>query len=477
MTVRPSRSAPTEVVEVVTAQNVDAFVPAEVTEGRSQARDRALSASMASAVLVKLLTGGFGVASVAVSVRALGDMRFGVLATLSTLTGLMAFADFGIGSGLMTHLAIADGHGDARRARAMVSAALCGMLALGLLVAALGVLAAVILPWNRILGAPIVDAGELRTAVAVFFVFAGLAIPAGIGQRTLIGLQQGLIANSWVLAGATASLAGVLVAAVAHPPLWCFVLASMGLPIMVATLQSTWALFRSHAHLRPSRSLVTRDSLRSLASVSGLFLALNVAVAVAYQTDVVIVASTLGAGSAAVFAIGLRMFGVVSGTLGGASQQMWTSMAEALARGDVKWVRSRFLRIILGTIVVSVPSTMLLVTLGRPLARLWVGPELIPPLGLLAAFALWTVYSLAMTQISFLLNAAQIVGPQVVMALSMAPANLVLSLWLTRHIGITGPLVGSLTAHVVFSGVPAIILAGRVLRQSNSDQQDSVSRD
>jgi O-antigen/teichoic acid export membrane protein len=430
---------------------------------------------MASAVLLKLLTVGFGIASVAVSVRALGNMQFGVLATLSTLTGLMAFADFGIGSGLMTQLAIADGHGDVRQARAMVSAALSGMLILGSLVAALGVLAAVMLPWNWILGAPVIHAGDLRTAVAVFFVFAGLAIPAGIGQRTLIGLQRGLAANSWLLAGATASLVGVFVAAVTHPPLWCFVLASMGLPVMVAALQSTWVLIGSHAHLRPSRNLVTRASLRSLAGASGLFLALNVAVAVAYQTDVVIVASTLGAGSAAVFAIGLRMFGVVSGTLAGASQQMWTSMAEALARGDVTWVRSRFLRIILGTLAVSVPSVMLLVALGRSLARMWAGPELVPPLGLLAVFALWTVYSLAMTQISFLLNAAQIVGPQVVMALSMTAANLVSSLYLTRHIGIIGPLVGSLTAHVVFSGIPAVILAVRVLRQSTSAEQECVS--
>ena len=436
-----------------------------VPEVRSKARDRALTASMGSAVVLKLLTSGFGVAAVAISVRALGEMQFGVLATLSTLTGLMAFADFGIGSGLMTQLAIAEGCEDGQRARAMVSAALSGMLALGSLVAALGTLAAVMLPWSRILGVPDVDTDGLQTAVAMFFLLAGLAIPASIGQRTLMGLQQGLAANCWLLAGATSSLAGVFIAAVFHQPLWCFVLASMGLPVLVAALQSTWVLVRSHAHLRPSRTFLTRASFRSLAGVSGLFFALNVAVAVAYQTDVLIVASTLGAGSAALFAIGLRMFGVMSATLAGASQQMWTSMAEALARGDMAWVRSRFLRIMLGTLAVSVPGAILLVALGRPLARMWVGPELVPPPELLAAFALWTVYSLAMTQISFLLNAAQIVGPQVVMALSMTAANIVLSLYLTRRIGITGPLVGSLAAHVLSSGVPTAILAMRVLKR------------
>jgi O-antigen/teichoic acid export membrane protein len=430
---------------------------------------------MISAILVKVLTVGIGAASVAVSARALSNTQFGVLATLLTFTGLMAFADFGIGNGLMTELAIAHGHDDMRRIRAMVSAAISGMLPLGAFVAALGPVAAVILPWTEILGTSVSDTGDLRTAVAVFFLFAGFAIPASIGQRTLMGLQRGSVANSWLLVGAAASLVGVLVAAVTHSPLWCFVLASIGLPAMVASVQSIWVLAGSRLEIRPSRQLVTRASLRSLASVSGLFLALNVATTIAYQADTLIVASTLGAGSAAVFIVGLRMFGFVSGTLAGASQQMWMAMAEALARGDVDWVRSRFLRVILGTLAVSVPSVLLLLALGRPLARMWVGPDLIPPLSLLVAFAVWTIYSLAMTQIAFLLNAARIVGPQVVMALSTTAVNLALSLYLTSRIGITGPLIGSLAAHVAFAGIPALVLAAGILRRHNSSEQEPTS--
>jgi O-antigen/teichoic acid export membrane protein len=463
MTLRPSLSRAASVVEAVNAE--EAPSPADAIRTRGQARDHALRASMASALLVKLATVGCGTASVAISVRALGDVRFGVLAALTTLTGLLAFADFGIGGGLMTQLAVADGHGDLRRARTMISAALSGMVGLGSLVGAVGVLSAVALPWNRLLGAPALDARDLRTAVAVFFILAGAAIPASIGQRMLVGLQRGLVANLWLLAGSVVSLVSVLMAVWIRSPLWCFVLASTGTPVVIAAIQSTWVLARRHEHLRPSRHLVTRASLRSLAGVSGLFFVLNIATTVAYQADVIIVASTLGAGSAAVFAVTLRMFSLVSGTLAGASQQMWTAMAEALAYGDVNWVKSRLLRILIGTLAVSVPCAILLIVLGRPLARTWVGPDLMPPVGLLAAFALWTVYSPAMTQLSYLLNAAQVVGPQVAMALLMATANLALSLYLTRHIGIAGPVVGSLATHLIFAGVPAVILAVRVLRK------------
>jgi O-antigen/teichoic acid export membrane protein len=433
---------------------------------RRQRRDEALRASILSGAGAKLLMTLFSLGSVAISVRAIGANQFGVLATLSTLVGLMAFADFGIGSGLMTFLAIADGREDPERARAMVSTACYATVGLGAAVAACGVIAAFTLPWSALLGASNVAQPELRGAVITFFVFVGLAIPAGLGQRTLVGHQEGLHANIWLLGATGASLCGILVAAVSSAPLWCFVFATMGLPVLVAFVQTVYIFRRKFAHLRPSLEFVTKDSFRSLAGVSSLFFGLNIAVALAYQSDAVIVASTLGAGAAAVFAVALRMFTLINGTLTSASQQMWASMAEALARGDVDWVRSRLVRIMVGTALVSIPASTFVVVAGRPIIRLWVGPDLVPPFSLLIALAVWTVYALAMTQISLLLNAAQVVGPQLVLALLMTIANLALSLTLTKRIGLSGPVVGSLVAHVVFTGVPSAVLAIKSLRRA-----------
>ena len=89
---------------------------------------------------------------------------------------------------------------------------------------------------------------------------------------------------------------------------------------------------------------------------------------------------------------------------------------------------------------------------------------LVPPISLLIAFALWNVYSLALTQCSYLLNAASIVGPQIGMATAMALVNIPLSIELTRRIGLSGPLYGSLISHVLFAGIPTVFLVRRVLR-------------
>ena len=436
----------------------------EEQQGRNRARDRALLSSMGSGAIVRVVVAALNMAYFAVSVRSLTQVQFGAMATIATFTGLMTFADFGIGGGLMTKLSVARGRNDDSEAKAVVAGAWAAMLALGLIASCAGVVLALTLPWSQVLGMPESSQWEAQAAVLVFSIFAGLAIPANIGQRILMSSQRGAIANMWLLASAVITLGTISLMSVFNAPLWCFVATLVGAPMLVATAQSIWVLCVLYPDLYPRYHLVSRSGIWSLGQVSSLFFVLNIAVTLAYQSDMLIVASTLGAASAAVFVIGLRMFGSLSGVLTGASQQMWTSMAEALSRGDLEWVRSRFTRALVGSLAISVSCCVFLVAFGRPIARAWVGDGLVPSTGLLLVFALWTVYSIAMSQVAFLLNAAQIVGPQIVMAVCMTAANVGLSLYLTHRLGLVGPLLGSICSHIIFSGFPSLIYARLVLQ-------------
>jgi O-antigen/teichoic acid export membrane protein len=426
-------------------------------------RDQALRHSIRSGAGVRILSVAFSLLTVSVSVRALGDSAFGAVATLGTVVGMAGFADLGLGLGLMTRLAQSHGEDDGLLTRPLISSALGMLLPLGLVVAILGSVSAVLLPWDRLLGSPGVPSGQITLAVIVFALSVGLAIPASIGQRVLLGTQQGTRANRWALAASTAQLVAVLVAAALHLALPAFVVATITVPVLVECVQSLWVLRRAE-ELTPARADASRQLARQLLRVGGLFLALNVAVAVSYQSDTLIVSTVLGATAAAVFAVGLRMFGTVSSIFATALQQFWPALAEALARGDLEWVRRRFRQVVTGSTLLLAAVAGLLVLAGQPLARLWVGSSLVPPVGLLAAFAAWTVYSHLMSQCSILLNAARVVVPQVAMATAMTCVNLPVSILLTRQVGLAGPLLGSLVAHVLCAGLPTVFLVRRVLR-------------
>jgi O-antigen/teichoic acid export membrane protein len=436
-----------------------------VSERRGQ-RDRALWHSISSGAGVRVVTLVLTLLTVAVSVRSLGDTAFGVVATLGTMIGLTGFADLGLGLGLMTRLAQSLGQDDDSALKPLVSSALASLGALGALVAVVGSASIFYLPWDTLLGSPAIPDAAINASVVIFAISVGLAIPASIGQRVLLGTQQGAVANIWSLVASIAQFAAVMAAAWRGAPIWAFVVATISIPVLVACLQSAWVFTRA-SHLRPVRSQVSRDVVRHLLRVGGLFFALNLAAAVAYQSDTLITSAVLGASSAAVFAIALRMFGAASGLFATSLQQLWPALAEALARGDLEWTRRRFKQVLTMSTALLAAAAGLLVVVGQPLARIWVGESLVPPLGLLVAFAIWTVYAHVMSQCGTLLNAAGVVGPQVAMGVAMAVVNVPLSIALTHQIGLAGPLVGSLVSHMLCVGVPVVFLVRRVLRHGS----------
>jgi O-antigen/teichoic acid export membrane protein len=434
-----------------------------VLEHRSQ-RDRALWHSMSSGAGVRVVSLVLSFLTVSVSVRSLDSTVFGVVATLGTVIGLTGFADWGLGLGLMTRLAQSLGEDDQAAVKPLVSSALASLSALGALLAIAGTASLFVLPWDVLLGSPALSKAEINASVAIVAVSVGLALPAGIGQRVLLGTQHGAVASTWSLAASIAQFGAVVAAAGFGAPVWAFVAATISTPILVACVQSIWVL-NSASHLRPGWGHLSQDVVKSLLGVGGLFFALNLAAAAGYQTDTLIVSTVRGASSAAVFVVALRMFSSVSGLLGASLQQFWPAMAEALARGDLEWTRRRFIQVLTISTTLLATAGGLLVAVGQLVARVWVGESLIPPIGLLVAFAVWMVYSSAMSQCSVLLHAGRVVGPQVAMAIAMVCVNVPLSIVLTKQIGLAGPLIGSLLAHMLCVGVPTVLLVRTVLRR------------
>lgn len=436
---------------------------------RRSHRDRALWRSISTGAGVRAVTIVLTLLTVSVAVRSLGPTAYGVVATLGAVLGIAGFADLGLGAGLMTRIAQSLGSGN-DGSKPLISSALASLSVMGALVAIAGSASIGVLPWETLLGSPDLPKATITTSVVIFSVSIGLAMPASIGQRILLGTQRGAVANTWSLAASMAQLVAVIAAAWLGAPIWAFVGAMILIPVLVSCVETVW-VFNLASHLRPEPGHVSREAVADLLRVGGLFFALNLASAAAFQSDTLIVSTVLGASSAAVFAIGLRMFGAASGLFATSLQQFWPTLAEALARGDLEWARLRFKQVLTVSTALLAGGAALIVAIGQPLARIWVGASLVPPLGLLAAFAAWTVYSHVMGQCSTLLSAGNVVGPQVAMAITMACVNVPVSVLLTKQMGVAGPLVGSLLAHMLCAGVPTAILVRRLLKHGKGTRE------
>jgi len=209
------------------------------------------------------------------------------------------------------------------------------------------------------------------------------------------------------------------------------------------------------------RTVAGFDFLRS----SSLYAVLSLGWLIAYGVDLLVVTSILDAEAAAVFAVAVRMFNVVGVTLNSGGQQMWPALADAVARGDLGWARSRFRRSVLIVAIVATTASAGLVVFGRALAELWVGASLVPPLSLLIVLAIWMAQFSTTNQATYLLTAVGNVRMLALTGLLMAPLNLALSIVFVRIWGLPGPILGSIVALLVVQTVPVIVYTRSQLLQ------------
>ena len=202
---------------------------------------------------------------------------------------------------------------------------------------------------------------------------------------------------------------------------------------------------------------------RSLLRVGLLFLVLQLAVAVAFTSNSIIIAAMIGPSAVADYAVVSKLFMIPTLLVGFALGPLWPAYREALSRGDVQWVRRTFRRSIRLSLSVAGLVSAALVVLGLPVIAVWVGTSSVQPsFGLVLAIGIWTTLSAVGTAVAMLLNGAQVMRFQVVTAVLMATANILLSIALTSRIGVAGVVWGSVIAYSVFALVPVAFYLPRL---------------
>lgn len=426
-------------------------------------RSRALQRAAVSMLSGRLITVLVTFVATPFVVRGLGDARYGVFATMTMISSLLLFSDLGVGSGLVTSLAKAVGAGERSAERQLVASALLILAAASVVVGVCVSAVAVFLPVDELLGAPPGDEQLVRQSVLAYAILFAAGIPAGLGQRVQMAMQRGAHAAAWTTVLAVLASLLPAVAAVSGASLLVVVLAAMIPPVVVGGVQTAWVLLRQFPQLRPAAGDFTWTRTRTLARSSGAFVVLQLAIAIGFQTDIFVVAALLGPTQAATYSLSLRLFGLAAMAASMVSAQFWAAAAEALAGGDLAWLRRTYRRLTMITTAVAGLSSIALVLGGKTFIALWVGDSLVPPMSLLVAMALWTTWVAFLQPTAMLLNGAHVLKVQVITAILMAAVNLPLSILFTRHWGITGPVVASLVASVATTGVPCLVACRQVL--------------
>lgn len=337
----------------------------------------------------------------------LGAERYGVWMALTALSSMFLWADLGLGNSLMTRLTplvVAEKWSDARL---LVSSAYRILVKVSLVGCLLNFAAYALLPWSELLNAP-ASIDTARVALICLLAFA-LNIPLSLVHRVLFALQRVSTSNWLQMVGSFLAVAGgaVTVALKAEP--LAVIGAVVFAPVVTNILATVLVLARSK--LRPALS-VRGPASRGLVTSGLRFVVIGVMTSLALNVDYLIVAHGASVEEVAWYSVVARIFLALGLLVTVVNLPLWPANGEALARGDLAWVRRATSRMMLLSAGGVLGCGVALAAAKDPIVHLLAGGEATSSLTLVLGFvAMWTLFAVA-SPLFMVQNAVGHLGPQ-----------------------------------------------------------------
>ena len=404
--------------------------------------------------------------SVPLTIGYLGPERYGVWTLLGSLLAWARLADLGIGNGLINAIATALGAERPDLVRAEVSTA-CALFSAVALALGLGI--AVAWPWidwDAVFGVTgDVARAEIRPAVAVALLIFLLGFPLSVIGPVYNAAQDGKLANYWSAAGSVASLLALVLVTQTHGGLVWLVAAVSGTGLAMTAASGLWLFTHRRPAMGPRLRSISGKSVRGLFRIGGQFFLIQIMALVVFETDNLVIAHYLGADKIPAYSLTYSLFGFTSLIQTLLFRYVWVAYTDAIARRDIRWVRRTFtlnLAFSLGSTLAAVAP---LILIARPFIKVWAGPAVVPPNELVLWMAAWSMINAFCSPIACLLAAASHMKAQVIYSAVSAVANIALSVYLIKVMGVTGVIAGTVLAYIACVCIPASIDTSILLRK------------
>ncbi|MET7424818.1 lipopolysaccharide biosynthesis protein [Dactylosporangium sp. NPDC005555] len=383
----------------------------------------------------------------------LGPALFGLWVAVTALTSVALFADLGMGNSLLTRLAAhRAAPSGVRDATGAVAAAYLTLAGTGAVLLAGVMTVGVAVPVGPLFGVTDARLGaQAATVLVVCFGAFAVNLPLSLITKIQLAMQDTARSAGW--SAATAAWTVLVVggaAAAGAGPLTLIACASTAAP--VGNLANTVHYFtRVRPDLRPARWVLEPGAAGGLLRLSVRYFALSLLTSTAASIDGYLVARWLGPVAAAHYGVTVRMFILLNLVVTVVNTPLWPANADALARGDLPWVRRTTRRMcLLGAGLVGAAAAVL-VAASEPLLAAWIrSPDFHGlPTGVVALLALWPALLAAVSPMFMVQNSVGLLRPQ----LAGWGAYLLLSLpakaLLVRDLGLAGVPLGSAAVFAV----------------------------
>lgn len=421
---------------------------------RLTARSQKILSSSVSVAAARVVTVLCSFIAMPLCLGYLGLQSFGVWATITSIVAVMAFADLGIGNGILNMLSGALGRDDAKAICRITATALVLLSAIGIVWFAVFLVFYNFVRWDDVLGAAgVVPTATVAVAVLILAVTIALNLPTALFQRMQFALQLGYLNGLSQATGGILALAFIYLVTKTDWGLPGMVAATLAAPLLSTWLSAVWMFART-----PEIRLAVADfdgaAVRPILKSGGQFLFLGLVFCLCQTSDNLVIANVLGAGAVANFAVHQKYVSPIAFIGGMALTPLWAAYGEALARGDIVWIKRAFKKSVLSLLLIATVLSVFLLFLLPTLMTLWMKGRLAPDLLMAGSLLIWVTVELVGKAISIFLHGMGLVSQQVWTALIFLPVCLGAKVLFAQQYGAPGLVIGTTLAYLAVHAWP-----------------------
>ncbi len=417
-------------------------------------RRTAIVLSATAGLLSKSVNFAMLFAVVPLTLPTLGAERFGVLMTILGYGALFSFVDLGIGSALIRETARSNAVDEPDRLADMLGAGFALLIALSLIFSLGLLLAAHLLPIDKVfLRLPAQYVDETRTALTVFALLFGVALPLQGLQKIYQGFQQAYLTHTASALLSIASLCALYFSPADSLTMPVIVAWVYGLPALapLVFLPSFWTRRLRGYRLRWSSTVVHGHQLLRAGS---LYLLLQMGYVLGWSIDGSLSSAMLGASSAGLLAVVQRLFQLVTVPLGLLNAPLWPAYSDAAARGDHAFLRATLTRSMLFTLLLAGLASTALVVFREEIINVWFGKQLLIPTTLIVLAAIMATLEATGNSFAMYLNGLHVLKPQLIVAGSFVLISIPLKYSLVRLYGVEGLVASTILCYTLCVVIP-----------------------
>lgn len=414
-------------------------------------------ARVASTRLLTLASGAIATLAATHSINArAGAEVFGRVTIVSTLILLVPFADLGLGAAVTNAYALTD---KSKREKVLGHAIrlLAGVTAGIILIAFFLHLSGA---WNRVLGVSEVDLPGFSAATALTLSIFALSLVPALSQRILLGIGKNQLLVLIQGLNPITSSVFVIFTTTFQLPYYYYCLG----PAVGALATSAVCLFvclkRGYLSCSAMREAFSRGASRvpSIFTEASSMFVIGVSLAVALQTDRLILAHTGTSADLAQYALVAQLFAPLWSVLASTAMTMWPRFAQIrAAQGAWRAYRQLMTFAIASSLLLSIAFAL---TSG-PAARILSAGTANIPFSVSIAFSILLVVQVAHLPAGMFLTRPDELRYQAICCVLMASASIGVSIILAPSLGAAGPVVGSSIAVFIFQLLPCYLRVKR----------------